>query len=480
MRSKTSEQSFASKDKSAARKLINGSMRIAAAASSIALCSGLLGCGSKIDSITNYLQKEQYDEAVEAFGSLKITDKNREEILSKLSDAISSAVTQYAADEVSYEHASGVLEAINKMHVTGLDSELAVGYSQISSLYRSKEAYSSGVERLEAGDYLSAYSLLRQVIESDRNYENAGEKAADAMSKYEASVIASARAYADEHDYEQAVEALQSAMYNVPDSSNLQSEIQALVKEQEEYLIQAAKDEALSQAESYAADSNYESALEVLNAFKEAYDTEDSEVDSLYDEYSSNYVSFILEKAKALRDNKQYLQALEMLNNASQVVPSPEFSQLIAEINAMKPTYLCEVKCQNSFRYDPLEAGSTVADVIGNTYNPGNLFVISSQMSSWSSHELGFAEYYLGYKYNKLEGIVAVGEDSVNVNCTLTIEGDGVILQTIELTRLTVPTPVSIDVSSVNVLKVSLSFSSGSGSDGDTFYAILSDFCLLK
>lgn len=463
-------QNSSSKPKTT-RKFINGGIRIAALASSAALCMGLLGCGNPIDSVTNYLMNEQYDSALEAFKSVKITDSNRTEVLGKLSAVMTSTVEQYAADQISYDRASSTLETINSMHVSGLDSDLAVAYSQVTGLKRSKQSYNDGMQYFQNGDYLNAYYCFNQVIESDCNYESATAKATESINQYQNSIIASARAYADAHDYDQAVEVLQYALYDHPEFTAFQDEIDSLLEEKEAYLISLAKEEAISQAEAFAGDNNFEEALGALNEFKEAYTDQDEEVNALYDEYTGNYVSFILEKATTLRDNQQYLQALEMLNNASQVVASDDFAQLIAEINAIKPTYLCEVKCQNSERFDLLEAGNTVTDVIGNVYNPGNLYIISSEHESWGGGGGGYAEYYLGYKYNTLEGLVAVGDNSVNETCTLTIEGDGVILETVELSRLTVPVPVSIDVSTVNVLKISLSIPGG-----DTFYAILSDF----
>lgn len=118
-------------------------------------------------------------------------------------------------------------------------------------------------------------------------------------------------------------------------------------------------------------------------------------------------------------------------------------------------------------------------DTIGNTYSvaDGNLFEMSTYKGSWSDPDCGFVDMYLGYKYTAINGVIAVDDASSATSCTISIEGDGVVLYTLTLDRLTTPTSVQVDISNVNVLSIKMS---GLEQSDATLYAILSNFTFTK
>ena len=104
------------------------------------------------------------------------------------------------------------------------------------------------------------------------------------------------------------------------------------------------------------------------------------------------------------------------------------------------------------------------------------MHIVSSKEASWEETEIGYAEYYLGYEYATLTGVIAVEANSSNINSSVKIEADGVTIFTLDLSRLSEPYPFKIDVSGVNFLTIRGGDPSGEG----TFNTILYELALSK
>lgn len=429
----------------------------------------LSGCSSNVDTIDKLIDEAKYDEALTTFSEWKdMKPEEKEALIERMKENLAQSLEKYALEQITYDEATALIDTVSSLYISELDEDITQVSVEIKALSESKQSYKQGLSAYDSKDYLNAIVQFNNVLENDCNYENATAKAEEAIIAYTNSITAQVDALLKQGDYQGAAQALDQINENVT-KANLKSS--ATINES---ISTLSKKTAVSQGEDYAEKKDYESALKVLNDYRNEYSEEDAEINKLHDEYADQYVDFIVKKVEALRKDKNYLKALEMLDNAVEIVNAPEFATLIDKINKEKPTYLCDVLYQNSDRYELLSEGEPVMDTIGNTYEPGNLFEISSSESGWSNYD-GYADYYLGYKYNKLQGVIAVDNQSVEANCTLYIEGDGVVLETLEFNRLSVPTPIDIDISSVNVLK----FRTGDfdGDEGD-FYFILSDMVL--
>ena len=180
------------------------------------------------------------------------------------------------------------------------------------------------------------------------------------------------------------------------------------------------------------------------------------EFSALYEKIKSDYVLIIKEKVEDLINNEDYLQAINILNNAQEIVDSEEFAELKTRIEQEKPVYLSDLKYQTSNQFELIEEGEVITDTIGNTYTPnGNLYEMTNSNDGWNENN-GSVEYYLGYSYSKMYFKVAVDDISSNISSVMTIYGDDVALYTLNLDRKTVPTEVVIDVSNVNYLSINL------------------------
>jgi hypothetical protein len=199
----------------------------------------------------------------------------------------------------------------------------------------------------------------------------------------------------------------------------------------------------------------------------------DDVLSSAYDALKESYITMVLQKASDAMAAKEYLRALYILYDASKIMPDERFTAKYSELNAVKPTYLCELTCSDSEKFYRAEYGKTYTDVVGNTYdyNYGNLFYVEH---NWGD---GKGTYSLNYNYAKLKFTLAVDDRSDSMEAVFKVVGDGKVLYSIDISRRFNPVVVEIDVSNVNWIE----FYVGEGSDYfSPIYALIADAQLTK
>ena len=320
-------------------------------------------------------------------------------------------------------------------------------------------------EYIRKNDYYSAYTYLETQIDEKRLYSN------DQVIKYEDTIISSFEDYLKTNvdkfmagnDYEGAIAFLDS-----------QKSVSTLLGTDcwDQLSQNVGVKYVLSKAEGYVKDNDIASALAEITNYKETNGiSENAELDTYAQKVSNEYVKMILERVTPLEEKEEYLKALTILSNAQNVVNAPEFAAEVEKINEVKPTYLSDLKCSNSNRYELITTGTMLTDTIGNKYDLNNLFLMEGR--GYSSKN-GFADYYLGYKYKSLTGVVSVDDRSVNTSATLIIEGDNIQIYTLKLNRSTAPVKISLDVSNINWIRMKLV----GDNYYDDLYIILSEFQL--
>ena len=232
------------------------------------------------------------------------------------------------------------------------------------------------------------------------------------------------------------------------------------------------RDAAIEEAKSEYNNGNYAEAFGMLEDYKEAHGSDDV-LSSAYDALKESYITMVLQKASDAMAAKEYLRALYILYDASKIMPDERFTAKYSELNAVKPTYLCELTCSDSEKFYRAEYGKTYTDVVGNTYdyNYGNLFYVEH---NWGD---GKGTYSLNYNYAKLKFTLAVDDRSDSMEAVFKVVGDGKVLYSIDISRRFNPVVVEIDVSNVNWIE----FYVGEGSDYfSPIYALIADAQLTK
>ena len=368
-------------------------------------CVGLVGCGTRAKDVMKHLKEGKLEEALSKYDDADWADGEKSKFKDQLREYMSQLVNDYAAGTITYEEVIEIMQTISDMNINKMEEDIATTSSSIAALHSSKSSYENGLSEKENGNYIIAKNLFLAVIESDINYEDAQKQIAE-------------------------VEKLQ---------------------------FEKIKKEMFAEVEQYISEENYASVFDTIENFIDVNGS-DSEVDNKYAGYVKEYVALITDEVEGLIDNKEFLTALEVLNNAQEVVSNDKFIEMMENIEKLKPTYFSEIDYQSSKQFERIEKEETVQDTFGNTYTSnGNLYEMTNSRDSWDGEVTnGSVEYFLGQEYSSMRFIVAVDSLSQDVGSVMTVYGDDVALYNISLNRKTAPTEVVVDVSNVNYLKIKL------------------------
>lgn len=200
-----------------------------------------------------------------------------------------------------------------------------------------------------------------------------------------------------------------------------------------------ATKQTLTEAQSAIDDQNYEDAITTLEtALKRSPTNKD---------LIAKYVNAVKLRVNELTSKNDYDAALAVLQSAKkQLKNNEEINKLYEETKKNSPDKLCDLTiAEQNDRYMPITEQKVMTDTVGNTYDPGNLFMLKTY-----GDDSGYAKYYLGGKYKSLQFTYAIStEDSYYIDpTTLTIFGDGdkILFTSGEMTRTTEPTSTGIDV----------------------------------
>ena len=423
----------------------------------------------------DYYNQEYYAQAYQAFGKVVEKDANYSEAASYLSKCVQSycdKVKQTVNGYVVNNNYDGAISYLNSIRSESSFSDEAQIYVEttteeliVPSVISKAKEYASQDNYSYAFSTISDARIRYNIISNNDldSYET------ELIAEYRESINSQVADYISAKSFDDAVNYLQKAKQNV-------SNINSLVKFIEDTIDSVRIQSVLSQAKESVAENDIATALTTISEFKNEYGVENNkELDEYVDSISQDYIDMILSRVAKLREEENYILALNILSNASKIIECDEFKTQIDEINAIKPTYLYDLKYSTSNRFEIKDTGEALEDTIGNKYDVGNLFEISSRNGGWGENDNGSVDYNLGYRFTSLSGRIAVDDISSNVTATLKITGDDVLLYSIDVGRNMTPTPIKINVSNVNWLNISLVDPSD-----EEIYVILSDFMLSK
>lgn len=477
---------------------------------------GLTGCGNKMEKIIQNLDETNYEEVMRLYADWDMKPEEREPFLEAIRAEMTQTIEEYAQDVITFEQATATIDTIRNINLYELQEDQTLAYAELQLLLTSKENFMAAEEAMAAGNFLPAINAYKAVIETDCNYETAMAKLQEALDAYVGDIVSQAQTLADKGEHDSAISLLRQAETEVKGNDTLSAKIvdvqaqkalhiaagyaekgkyelalstlndfkssgkkdDRITKAYDEYL-KVYCDEVLDTADKYIKNNNYQKALSLLNDYVSKYDSENKTVLQKIEKYKGEYVKITLQNIDQIWASKtytNYLKVMNLLEGAYSAVPAQEFQDKISAINIEKPTYLCELECVNKNRFDLYATGDIYRDTIGNEYTPGNLHLVSARRADWEDDDLGYGEYYLGYQYKTLSGVIAPEESSSDCNCSITILGDEVSIFSVDVSRLTEPYYFELDVSSVNFIKIS----AGAVASDSTFTVILNEFMLQK
>ena len=220
----------------------------------------------------------------------------------------------------------------------------------------------------------------------------------------------------------------------------------------------------ISEAEPLAAKEDFEGALVKIQTGLVTY-PKSADLQNKADEYSDSYVSSVIAEADILISNGEAVRALDLLNNATQVVPNNIYIE--AKIESLTPRCLTEaVPAYQSGggaykEYSSVKSSNTEHfSMAGVKYYDGMTF--STSYSSISD-TVTWAVYNLNEEYSKLEFTVCHvdGTGIRHRDTALQVIYDGIVVEEIALSPDMAPKAISLDVSGVTQLKLQVGVSAG-------------------
>ena len=447
-------------------------IQLTAIVAAATLTAGMVSCGDSSSSVSSRVARVlkkvdagEYDEAEAYVREHELKDKEQTELAAELKTRIDNKLAAYAGgdENADYDDTYRLISCAQRMNLPDLIEPLAEASTKLENLHTSRQAFESGKSSYENKEYLRAIQQLSKVVEEDTvNYEQAKTMLDDSMGKYKSTLEEEVKKYTDKGDYEGALSYLRNCKYNANENEEVLKVIDQLIAD-------TGVNSVLENAQSLLDQGDLNGALEAVKAFEDTYEIEDSRLTEFTNHAKTDYVEIVLKKANELFDQKNYVAALNMVKNAKEVTSDSKLDDLEKKILEVKPTYLYDIPVTNSSCFEVVDSGDALKDTVGNSYPVGNLFTIFSSNANWST-DIGSAEYNLGYRYDTLSGKIAVKEDSDEATGVLKIVGDDVTLYSLELKRALTPTSFSVDVSSVNWLKITIE-----NPENGKIIAILSD-----
>lgn len=253
----------------------------------------------------------------------------------------------------------------------------------------SEAVLAEGIAFYNNGDYESAIECFVQLPSDSKQYSEAQSMLEKCEDEYSASVVEKANGYAANSEYEMAINLLNNAGELLPNSAAISTAYDTIFAEYKGIVC----NNAYSEAETFAANGDYPSAITAIdNATKLI--GHDDELAAKRGVYVDAYVSQTVSAAKA-----QYIEYdYEHINAAKKLVETvldivPDSSELLNELNfynSKLPVDIMSVPLDPYFD-DDLEAVGEIVDNKGMSY-------------ANAIHLKYYTKVEIDYQYSKLTG----------------------------------------------------------------------------
>lgn len=440
----------------------------------IMISSLCMGCQKEVDGIAVKdstarkillaIRENNFSEANSLYNGGRISDRTADALSEALPEMLDDFITEYNAGEKDYNTCIKFCDLLSEWTSMDFDSSKYKGV-RISSdliyeardtlkrLEKSKKTYNKGIERYNDGKWLEAIMNFDSVDKEDANYTDAVTKYIECFEKINASI----EQLITKGDFEQAQDlanemiryfqqhALYASSDGIPSDYNYQTykdKFDEIVAAKE---AQAVIDEAMDKYN----EGKYMDAFSIMNNYTKEHGSNDA-IENTLNELTEEYITMVVQKSSVAIEAKEYLRALEMIKTAMAIVSDERLNAKLDDLNALKPTYLCELSCAEYDNYRQAKYGETYTDVLGNTYDYryGNLFILEDGWGGSAN-----ASYCLNYNYEKFTCTLTIGDSSGNFDKEFQILGDGIVLYSVKITRKFSPTVIELDVSNVNWLE---------------------------
>ncbi len=242
-------------------------------------------------------------------------------------------LADYNDGKASYEDAYREMQLLLKMEFPINDVEQRAATLDLLKL--SKDAYTEGVSAENAGDYASAMTAYAKVIEEDRHYREAAEKAQNMATMYKESILESVASPENAADYEAAIEVLTAAQKLLPKDQDFSERLTTL----RQNYASMIKTQAVTKAKEYTDKGYYKQAIAIL---KEAlsYSQNDMQLQTMLTTATTDYENFVKEQVQIYLENRDWKGAMALLERVKkELVDDAVIDQLYVTTKASEALY---------------------------------------------------------------------------------------------------------------------------------------------
>lgn len=317
-----------------------------------------------------------------------------------------------------------------------------------------------GIAFYNAKDYGSAIECFVQLPSDSKQYDKAQSMLAKCEDEYSATVVEKANGYAANNEYETALNLLNNAKKLLPNNTIISEAQNTIFKEYKNIIFTSA----FSEAEKLIAVGDYPAGIQVINGAIKQIGTDD-DASAKLQTYMSAYKSIVIENADNALVNTGYADAISIINEGLKTLNGDnDLLNKIEEYKTYAPVYLSydDAYAINKYLRTEITDNSWLTDNYGTTYTSERVIC---NKDSGLFEDVGTIQYYLSSQYRTLTGTIYIPDVSKNVNVEsilvkkpyVQIWGDGLLLY--ELTSLInkdKPVDFCIDISNVEFLEIQI------------------------
>lgn len=492
----------------------------------VAVVSTLLmtGCtGKETKNFQEYLKRGDYIKAANYYSKNK-TSIDIDDLTKTVIKEAESIFEEFEGGKITLSAASANLNALLSIAPEEAVENLNEKLKTLSLVEESQKEYELAEECYVSENYNDAITHYLKVIEQDPLYTNAQEKLQKSRNAYENSILDKAQGYVDNGYYADAINLMKESIDKFSDANKAKSKLSEYENVYKESLLKSANEYA--DAGDYCGASNY--LLSYVDIFSDKSDIQ-KKIDEYNEAYINSKLDELLEETNSYIDQGDYYDAIISLNevlseypnsgklldlqvdletqfikkqtdlidkyiseenytdaysvckNAMELLPdSDELKKRMEIIEPLKPVLLSDVKVSESAEFNQLtDHATTYEDVVGNLYNPGNLFKLHLYHDGWGGNADGYAKVYLNAQYITMSGTIVLDNSSDTGACIVNIIADDQVLYSGTFDRTTPPQKVSVDVTGKQWLEFNISYPA-EDNYGYTSDILLSGFGLSK
>ncbi|MDO5111703.1 MAG: NPCBM/NEW2 domain-containing protein [Clostridia bacterium] len=408
---------------------------------SISACSKITNAKSVKDFISfvekGDIQKasEVYDKKISGDGDA-MTNANR-----ALSEMIDTTLTKYKNDEWDYYIAHSRLESIAVF--PGVSENALLAMEKIDQTNTNNELLSSSKQLLADENYKDAILLLEKIPSTYEKHEDVAIVLDNAKTAYKDSITKSIRTHLENKQFLEA----ELELTDAEELLGISDDFITL----EESIDIAEKKDIIERAQVRADSNDYADALSMLQNAMIEY-REDADINQAICKIGTEYVSVKLSEAEHMKEEKNYVGAVAVLNQANAIYPDSTLAKTILDYNKYIPASLTAFEVfYNGFDKYERTVENTLRDKMGNTYTDCILYAYGYETGR---HEV----YILGRQYSRFTGTIFVPDNRGSDNdekCYFRIYGDeNLMYASPNLPSTAYPVDIDIDVTGVDQLKI--------------------------